>query len=80
MKGTSLFTEVVNSLRTIKLQMDKSILNLGGSIGDFSKVEEMLKQERVDFEVSFLSVYDFDMNLVAHYAHSLIYTCLLLYL
>ncbi|KAE9611382.1 hypothetical protein Lal_00011695 [Lupinus albus] len=54
MKCTSLFTEVANCLKTIRL--DKSTLNLGGSIREFSEVEKMLKQEREDFEVNIKNV------------------------
>ncbi|XP_019452735.1 PREDICTED: putative 1-phosphatidylinositol-3-phosphate 5-kinase FAB1D isoform X1 [Lupinus angustifolius] len=50
MKGISLFTEVANCLKTIRL--DRSTLNLGGSIREFSEVEKMLKQEREEFEVN----------------------------
>lgn len=59
MKGISLFTEVANCLKTIRL--DRSTLNLGGSIRELSEVEKMLKQEQEEFEVSFLLVHDFDI-------------------
>lgn len=59
MKGILLFTEVAKILKTIRL--DGSTLNLGGSIREFSEVEKMLKQEREEFEVSFLLIHDFDI-------------------
>lgn len=52
MKGMLLFTEVANCLKTLKGKFDGSTLNLGGSISEFSQVEEMLKQEREEFEAN----------------------------
>ncbi|KAK7270391.1 hypothetical protein RIF29_23490 [Crotalaria pallida] len=54
MKGISLFTEVANCLKAIRL--DRSTLNLGGSIRGFSEAEKMLKQEREEFEVNIKNV------------------------
>lgn len=73
MKGILLFTEVANYLKTKKVQFDGSTLNLGGSIKEFSEVEGMLKQEKEEFEVSFLLVlvHDFDIYLFdVSYIHS----------
>lgn len=61
MKGILLFTELAKCLKTLKGKFDGSILNLGGSLREFSTVEEMLDQERDEFEVSFLSVNNFDI-------------------
>ncbi|KAF7812066.1 putative 1-phosphatidylinositol-3-phosphate 5-kinase FAB1D isoform X1 [Senna tora] len=52
MKGILLFMEVENYLKTIKVQFDGLVLNLGGSIGEFSEVEEMFKKERAEFQVN----------------------------
>ncbi|XP_028804330.1 LOW QUALITY PROTEIN: putative 1-phosphatidylinositol-3-phosphate 5-kinase FAB1D [Neltuma alba] len=52
MKGILLFTELANCLKTLKVKFDGSALNLGGSMREFSEVEEMLKQERDEFEVN----------------------------
>lgn len=59
MKGMLLFTEIANSLKTI--QFDGSTSDQG-SIREFSEVEKMLKQEREEFEVSFLLVHNFDLS------------------
>ncbi|XP_061344113.1 putative 1-phosphatidylinositol-3-phosphate 5-kinase FAB1D [Gastrolobium bilobum] len=50
MKGVSLFTEIANYLKTIRFE--GSILNLGGSIREFSEVEKMLKLEQEEFEAN----------------------------
>lgn len=52
MKAISLFTEVANALKKIASRFAGSTLNLGGSLKEFSDVEEMLSQERYEFEVS----------------------------
>lgn len=52
MKGILLFTEVENCLKKIKSQFEGLTLNLRGSIKEFSDIEDMLKQEISDFEVS----------------------------
>ncbi|KAK4280063.1 hypothetical protein QN277_011738 [Acacia crassicarpa] len=52
MKGMLLFTKVANCLKTLKGKFEGSTLNLGGSIREFSEVEEMVKQEQEEFEVN----------------------------
>ncbi|CBI38138.3 unnamed protein product, partial [Vitis vinifera] len=52
MKAISLFTEVANALKKIASRFAGSTLNLGGSLKEFSDVEEMLSQERYEFEVN----------------------------
>ncbi|XP_045808315.1 putative 1-phosphatidylinositol-3-phosphate 5-kinase FAB1D isoform X2 [Trifolium pratense] len=47
MKGISLFTEIANCLKTIQFD---------GSMREFSEVEKMLKQERVEFEANIKTV------------------------
>lgn len=49
-KGILLFTEIEISLKKLGSQFAGSTLNLHGSIKDFSDIEEMLKQERSEFE------------------------------
>ncbi|KAI4352822.1 hypothetical protein L6164_007038 [Bauhinia variegata] len=52
MKGMLIFAEVANCLRKIKVQFVGSTFNLGGSRRDLSTVEEMLEQEKKEFEVN----------------------------
>lgn len=52
MKGILLFTEVEKSLKKVKSQYEGLTLNLRGFILEFSDIEEMLKEEKVEFEVS----------------------------
>lgn len=52
MKVISLFTEVSNALKKIASRFASCPLNLGGSLKEFSDIEEMLSQERYEFEVS----------------------------
>ena len=59
MKGIFLFSDVANCLKDIKAKISLSTLKLGGSMREFSDVEEMLNQEREEFEVHFPLVYDF---------------------
>lgn len=54
MKGMLLFTEVENSLKKVKPQYDGMTLNIQGSLKVFLDIEEMLKEERAEFEVRFL--------------------------
>lgn len=53
-KGNLLFMEVMNSLQNMvsSFSHSKQTANLMGSTKDLSDVEEMLKQEKSDFEVS----------------------------
>lgn len=51
-KGILLFTEVESSLKKIKSQFEGLTLNLRGSLKEFSDIEDMLKQERSEFEVN----------------------------
>ena len=52
MKGILLFSEVAKSLKEVKSQFEGLTLNLQGSLKEFCDVEDMLEQERSDFEVS----------------------------
>ncbi|KAJ7969722.1 1-phosphatidylinositol-3-phosphate 5-kinase [Quillaja saponaria] len=52
MKGMLLFSEVTSCLKKIKAKFTGSNFNVGESIKGFSDVEEILKQERNDFEVN----------------------------
>lgn len=54
MKGMLLFTEVENSLKKFKPQFEGVTFNIQGSLKVFSDIEEMLRQERTEFEVCFL--------------------------
>ncbi|KAL5846058.1 hypothetical protein ACOSQ3_009582 [Xanthoceras sorbifolium] len=49
--GMLLFTEVESSLKQIGYQFIGSMLNLRGSLKEFTVIIEMLKQERASFEV-----------------------------
>ncbi|KAG7942800.1 hypothetical protein I3843_15G005900 [Carya illinoinensis] len=51
-KGMSMFTEVENSLKRIRSQFSGKPLNLQGVSLDLSDIEDMLKQERSEFEVN----------------------------
>lgn len=51
MKGIHLFEEVAQSLQEIASRFLGSTLNLNGTLKKFSDIEEMLKQERSQFEV-----------------------------
>lgn len=55
-KGMLLFTEIAHSLKKINSERKSSNINPQGFLKDFSLVEEMLNQERSEFEVSFLSL------------------------
>ncbi|KAK9270349.1 hypothetical protein L1049_025928 [Liquidambar formosana] len=52
MKGMLVFMEVENSLKKLGSQFAGSTLNLHGSLKEFSDIEEMLRQERSEFEVN----------------------------
>ncbi|KAI5312825.1 hypothetical protein L3X38_041999 [Prunus dulcis] len=52
MKVMLLFTEVANTLKKIRSQFDGLTLKLRGSFKEFSDIEDMLKQECSEFEVS----------------------------
>lgn len=53
-----LFTEIAHSLKKIISERKSSNVNHPqGFLNDFSLVEEMLNEERSEFEVSFLSVF-----------------------
>lgn len=54
MKVMLLFTEVANTLKKIRSQFDGLTLKLRGSFKEFSDIEDMLKQECSEFEVTFL--------------------------
>ncbi|KAL5560023.1 hypothetical protein UlMin_036234 [Ulmus minor] len=54
LKHMRLFDEVKDSLEEIKSQFEGVTLNLGGSLKRFSDIEEMLKQEKAEFEVKIL--------------------------
>lgn len=51
-----LFTEVAHSLKKISSERNGSNVKPHGFLKDFFLVEEMLNQERSEFEVSFLSL------------------------
>ncbi|XP_052201496.1 putative 1-phosphatidylinositol-3-phosphate 5-kinase FAB1D [Diospyros lotus] len=51
-KGMNLFKEVAKFLEEIASQFSGSSLNLSGTPKEFSDIEEMLKQERNQFEVN----------------------------
>ncbi|XP_048424756.1 putative 1-phosphatidylinositol-3-phosphate 5-kinase FAB1D isoform X2 [Pyrus x bretschneideri] len=51
MKLIYLFKEVANSLEKMRSQFDGLTLKLRGSFKEFSDIEEMLKQEKSEFEV-----------------------------
>lgn len=51
MKGINLFEEVAQSLLQIASRFLGSTLKLNGTLKKFSDIEEMLKQERSQFEV-----------------------------
>lgn len=55
MNGILLFTETAAFLNKIRSQFAGRTLNLQGTTLDFSDIEEMLNQERSEFEVSFPS-------------------------
>lgn len=56
----SLFTEVANSLKRIRSQFSGKPLNLQGASLDLSDIEDMLKQEKSEFEVGFPIVHTLD--------------------
>ena len=49
-----LFNEVGETLKNLRSRFAGSVLNLQGSLKEFSDIEDMLKQESSEFEVSFL--------------------------
>ncbi|XP_068658190.1 putative 1-phosphatidylinositol-3-phosphate 5-kinase FAB1D [Aristolochia californica] len=55
-KGHLLFAEVMNSLQKIQSRFSglslKQPMNLGGSVKGFTEIEDMLNQEKSDFEAS----------------------------
>ncbi|KAJ4965632.1 hypothetical protein NE237_017481 [Protea cynaroides] len=65
-KGRALFMEVTNLLQKIRSGFSSShsntSLNLGGSVKDFSEVEEMLRQEKYDFEELIQKALDKNVN------------------
>ncbi|XP_059631892.1 putative 1-phosphatidylinositol-3-phosphate 5-kinase FAB1D [Cornus florida] len=50
-KGILLFTQVAKSLHKIESQFPTSSLNFRGSLKELSDIQEMLKQERSEFEM-----------------------------
>lgn len=54
-KGMSLFLDIEKSLEEVRPRFLGMSLNLQGSTKEFSYVEEMLKQEKCQFEVSLFS-------------------------
>lgn len=64
MNGILLFTETAGFLNKIRSQFAGRTLNLQGTSLDFSDIEEMLNQERSEFEVSFPMVHIFDSLLL----------------
>ncbi|XP_042507573.1 putative 1-phosphatidylinositol-3-phosphate 5-kinase FAB1D isoform X2 [Macadamia integrifolia] len=80
-KGGALFMDITNLLQKIKSGFASSLsntsLNLGGSVKDLSEVEEMLRQEKSDFEGLIQKALDKDLNL-GQAAHKLLsLNCLL---
>ncbi|XP_043707213.1 putative 1-phosphatidylinositol-3-phosphate 5-kinase FAB1D [Telopea speciosissima] len=80
-KGGALFMEVTNLLQKIRSGFSSSLsntsLNLGGSVKDLSEVEEMLRQEKFDFQELIQKALDKDVNL-GQAAHKLLsLNCLL---
>ncbi|POO00265.1 Chaperonin Cpn60/TCP-1 family [Trema orientale] len=61
-KGILLFTEVANSLKEVKSQFEGLTLNLRGSFKEFSDIEDMLKQERSEFEENIRKVFSNNGN------------------
>lgn len=55
-KGARLFDEVEKCLQGIASRFSGSILNLNGALKEFSDIEEMLKQERSQFEMNIQNV------------------------
>lgn len=53
-KGIEIFLELEKSLKEIGSRFIGSKLNIQGSLKEFSDIEEMLKQERHQFEVILL--------------------------
>lgn len=51
LKGTKLFSEIENSLKALETRYIGVTLNIQGSSKKFSDIEEMLKQEKSQFEV-----------------------------
>ena len=49
-----LFNGVGETLKNLRSRFAGSVLNLQGSLKEFSDIEDMLKQESFEFEVSFL--------------------------
>lgn len=58
-KGILLFSGVADALKKLRSQFAGSTLNLQGSLKEFSDIEDMLKQESSEFEVSFLLIHVF---------------------
>ncbi|XP_062098317.1 putative 1-phosphatidylinositol-3-phosphate 5-kinase FAB1D isoform X2 [Humulus lupulus] len=61
-KGILLFTEVSNSLKEVKSQFEGLSLDLQGSIKEFSDIEDMLKQERSEFEENIQKIFSKNGN------------------
>ncbi|KAM6559593.1 hypothetical protein CsatA_028832 [Cannabis sativa] len=61
-KGILLFTEVSNSLKELKSQFEGLSLDLQGSIKEFSDIEDMLKQERSEFEENIQKIFSKNGN------------------
>ncbi|XP_050234377.1 putative 1-phosphatidylinositol-3-phosphate 5-kinase FAB1D isoform X2 [Mercurialis annua] len=55
-KGISLFNGVADALKKLRLKFEGCKLNLGGSLKEFSHIEDMLKQEKSGFEASIVNV------------------------
>ena len=55
-KGKLLFTEIAHSLKKISSECKSSNVKPQCFLNDFSSIEEMLNQERSEFEVIFLSL------------------------
>lgn len=54
-KGIEIFLEIENSLKKIGSRLLGSKLNIQGTLKEFSDIEDMLKQERLQFEVTILA-------------------------
>lgn len=56
-KGDLMFLELERSLKEIRSRFAGSTLNLEGSLKEFSDIEDMLKNERNQFEVCYFSIW-----------------------
>jgi hypothetical protein len=56
-KGMLIFNGVGEALKNLRSRFAGSVLNLQGSLKEFSDIEDMLKQESSEFEVSFCTYF-----------------------